>query len=84
MKRQEIYNAWKKEKRQIDIRESFTDDVMNQVYQYEQEKARQVFNMWWLIDLISVHPLAQAGLVVAGTVAGLIRIAFVVCMFLRC
>jgi len=84
MKSQEIYNAWKEKKRQMDISKSFADSVMKQVYQYEQEEAKQVFNLGWLIDFISAHPLAQAGLVVAGTVVGLIRIAFVVCMFLRC
>ena len=78
----EIYNAWKGKKRQIDINESFSDEVMNQVYQYEKGKTKQVFNLQWLIDLISVHPLAQAALVMAGAVTGFIRLVLMILVIL--
>ena len=78
----EIYNAWKEKKRQIDINESFSDEVMNQVYQYEKGKTKQVFNLQWLIDLISVHPLAQAALVMAGAVTGFIRLVLMILVIL--
>lgn len=83
MKQSEIYSRWKQEKLQIDIRENFTDAVMNQLCQYQQDRSKQFFQFRWLIDVISEHPLAQASLVVIGTVTGLIRVAFVICMFLR-
>jgi hypothetical protein len=83
MKQSEIYNRWKQEKLQIDSRENFMDAVMNQVYQYQQDRSKQFFRFRWLVDVVSEHPLAQASLVVIGTVTGLIRVAFVICMFLR-
>ncbi|MHC4461577.1 MAG: hypothetical protein ACYS30_09090 [Planctomycetota bacterium] len=82
MKSEEVYNAWKERKSQIEISENFTDEVMNQVYQHAQKKRKSMFDMRQLVELISAHPLAKAGLVAAGAVAGFVRVAFVVCMFL--
>jgi hypothetical protein len=82
MSRQEVYDAWREKSRQVDITESFADQVMNHVYQYQQDRSRQFFKFRWLIDLILEHPLAQAAFVVIGAITGLIRIAFVVCVFL--
>ena len=82
MKRQEVYDNWKEENRQIDTRRSFTDEVMDRVYQYQQDRSRRFFKFRWLIDIISEHPLAQAAVVAAGAATGLIRIALVVCVFL--
>ncbi len=83
MKRQDVYNAWKGEKRQIDIKESFADEVMRQIHQYERAKGKPKFDVQWLIDFICSCSFAKAGLVAAGTVIGFVRIAFVICMFLR-
>jgi hypothetical protein len=82
MKSEEVYDTWKEEKSQIDIRQDFADEVMNQVYQYAQKKTKRLLDVQWLIELISAHPLAKAGLIAAGAVAGFVRVAFVVCMFL--
>ncbi len=82
MKSEEVYDTWKEEKSQIDIREDFTDEVMNQVYQYAQKKRKPLFDVQRLSELISAHPLAKAGLIAAGAVAGFLRVAFVVCVFL--
>jgi hypothetical protein len=82
MKSEEVYDTWKEEKSQIDIRQDFADKVMNQVYQYAQKKRKLLFDVQWLVELISAHPLAKAGLVATGAVTGLVRVAFVVCMFL--
>ena len=82
MKRQEVYDNWKEKNRQIDTGQSFPDEVMDRVYQYQQGRSRQFFKFRWLMDLILEHPLAQAAFVVAGAAAGLIRIALVVCVFL--
>ena len=82
MKSEEVYDTWKEEKSQIDIRQDFADEVMNQVYQYAQKKRKALFDLQWRIDLISAHPLAKAGLIAAGAIAGFVRVAFVVCMFL--
>lgn len=82
MKSEEVYDTWKEEKSQIDIREDFADEVMNQVYQYAQKKRKLLFDVQWLVELISAHPLAKVGLVTAGAIAGFIRMAFTVYMFL--
>jgi len=82
MKSEEVYDTWKEEKSQIDIRQDFADEVMNQVYQYARKKTKRLLDVQWLIDLISAHPLAKAGLIAAGAIAGFVRVAFVVCMFL--
>jgi hypothetical protein len=82
MKSEEVFNAWKEEKSQIDLSENFADEVMNQVYQYAQKKREPLFDVQWLVELISAHPLAKAGLIAAGAVAGFIRMAFTVYMFL--
>ncbi len=82
MKCQEVYNAWKERKSQIEIAEDFTDEVMNQVYQHAQKKRKPMFDIRQLVELISAHPLAKAGLIAAGAVAGFVRVTFVVCVFL--
>ena len=84
MRSEEIYNTWKDKKHQIDVSDGFADKVMNRVRRYEQGKSEGLAGLRSLVDVISGHPLAQAGLVVAGAIAGLIRVAFVVCTFLRC
>ena len=82
MKSEEVYNTWKEKKRQVDIRENFADDVMSRAYQYEQNKRKPLFDMQWLVELISTHPLAKAGLVTAGAVAGIVRLVFMILVIL--
>ncbi len=84
MKSEEIYDTWKERKSQIDLRENFADEVMNQIYQYERDKGRPLFDVQRLIELISAHRFVKAGVVTAGVVAGLARIMFVVYNFLAC
>ncbi len=84
MKSEEIYNTWKERKSQIDLRENFADEVMNQIYQYERDKKRPLFDVQQLIELISANRFVKAGVVTAGFVAGLARVMFVVYNFLAC
>ncbi len=84
MKSEETYNAWKERKSQIDIRENFADELMNQIYQYESEKRKPLFDSHRVIELISAHRFVKAGVVTAGAVTGLVRIMFVVYAFLAC
>ncbi len=82
MKRQEIYNAWKEKKRQVEIRKNFTDEMMNQICQYEQNKCKSLFNVQSLIELMSAHTLAKAGLILTGGVVGFIRVVLMFRMVL--
>ena len=84
MKSEEIYNAWKERKSQIDIRENFADELMKRIYQYESEERKPVFDGHRLIELISAHRFVKAGVVTAGAVTGFVRIMFVVYAFLAC
>ena len=82
MKNEKIYDDWKKQRNHVEPGHNFTDQVMNQVNQYEQNKRKPLFDMQWLIEFISEHTLAKATLVAAGLVAGFIRMVFTVYMFL--
>ena len=84
MKSEEIFNAWKEHKSQIDLRENFADEVMNRIYRYERDKATPLFDVQRLIELISAHRFVKAAVVTAGAVTGLARIMFVVYAFLAC
>ena len=53
MKNEKFYDDWKKQKNQIDVGQNFTDQVMNQVYQYEQTKPRPLFDVQRLVEFIS-------------------------------
>ena len=84
MKSEEIYDAWKERKSQIDLQENFADEMMSRIYQYERDKGRPLFDVQRLIELISAHRFVKAGVVTAGVVTGLARIMFVVYPILAC
>jgi len=84
MKSEEIYNAWKERRSQIDIRKNFADEVMSQIYRYERRKRKPLFDVNRLIELISAHRFVKAAVVTTGAVTGLVRIMFVVYAFLGC
>lgn len=83
MKTEETYNAWKEKKRQVEIRENFTDEVMTQICQYEQNKRKSLFHVQSLIELMSAHTLAKAGLILTGGVVGFIRVVLMFRMVLE-
>jgi len=83
MKRQEAYNAWKDKKHQIDISESFADDVMKQIYQYEQKKKMPLFDIERLVEFISVHPLLKTGFIAAGAITGIVRLIVLILIILN-
>jgi len=84
MKRQEVYNAWKEKKRQIDVGNDFSDKVINRIYAYNQQRKARSFDIKLFIEFICSNPLAKAAVITAGVLVGFIRVAFVVCMFLGC
>jgi len=83
MNNEDIYNAWKEKKRQVEIRENFTDSVMNQICQYEQNKRKSLFDVQGLIELMSAHTLAKAGLILTGGIVGFIRVVLMFRMVLE-
>ncbi len=84
MKSEEIFNAWKENKNQIELRENFSDEVMNRIYRYERDKRKPLFDVPRLLELISEHRFVKAGVVTVGAVTGIARIMLVVYTFLAC
>lgn len=82
MKNDDIYDAWKTQKSQIEVSKGFTDKVINQIYQYGQKKVTPLFDVTLLVEFISARLWAKAALIAAGALAGFVRIAFVVIAFL--
>lgn len=84
MKSERIYNAWKEQKSRIEVGSDFSPKVMSRIYRYEQEKPANLFDVNALIEWILSRPFAKAGLVAVAAAGGVIRVAFVLCTFLRC
>jgi hypothetical protein len=85
MKREELYDNWKKQRSQVEVGYDFTEKVMNRVYQYEQKRKASLFDIQWLVEAITAHPIAKAGLITIGAIIGLARVAFMVHILLfRC
>ena len=78
MKSEEIYNAWKKQKSEIDIRGHLADKLISKIYQYEREKRKPLFDGHRLVELISGHWFVKAGLVTTGAVVGFVRVMFLI------
>ena len=78
MKDHEVYESWRHQKRKIDVSQSFTDQAMNQVYQWEQSRNIYPLKMERLIELISFHPMAKFGLIAAGAATGIVRLIIMV------
>lgn len=83
MKTEEIYNTWKEQKSQIEVGKGFSDKVMTQICQYEQNKRKSLFDVQSLIELMSAHTLAKAGLILTGGVVGFIRVILMISMVLE-
>jgi len=75
MKSEKLYDDWKKQRSQIEAGDDFTEKVMNQVYQYEQRRKTSLFDIQWLVETITAHPLVQAAMIVVGAIVGFIRLA---------
>jgi hypothetical protein len=81
MDKKKLYESWIEKKNQVEINKSFPDKVMNQIYQYDQRP--RWFDIQRLIDVISAHSIIKDGLVVAGVVAGFVRLAVMILMILN-
>ena len=77
MTNEEIYNNWTRQKTKIDIDGNFSANVMERISAYEQTKAKPLFDIQKIIEIISDHPLAKAGLIAAGAIGGIVRTGFI-------
>lgn len=77
MKTEEIYDAWKKQKGEIQISPGFSERVMNQIDYYEQQRSARLFSREFFVALIS-HRFAKPVLIAGSLVIGICRIIFVI------
>ena len=75
MKNEKFYDDWKRQRSQIEVGDDFTEKLMKQVYQYEQRRKSSLFDIQWLVETITAHPLVQAAMIAVGAIVGLIRLA---------
>jgi len=78
MKDHEVYESWRQEKRQIEVSQNFTGEVMDQINAWEQSRNFRRFNVARFVELISFHPLAKTGLVAVGAITGILRLIIMI------
>ena len=83
MNSDQSYRVWRDQKKQIEVRPDFEKKLMNRVHQYERGKRQPLFDVQQLLEFISVHPLAKAGLIAAGAIAGVVRLVFMIIVILN-
>ena len=83
MDTEKFYNLWKDKKSHLKVNEDFSDTIMKRINRYEQKKRKSLFDMYKIINFISIQPLAKVALFAAGAIAGFVRLIFVVRMVLE-
>ena len=76
MNRQEIYDSWKNQRSQMDIRNDFSENLMDQVYKYEQKRNKPVFDYQRFIKIVSYQLSVRTAILVVGAAMGLVRFLF--------
>ena len=74
MKSEDIYNSWKKHRSETEVRPDFTENVMKQINRYEQRRKFSLFDVQWIVETITAHPLIQAAMIAVGAFVGFIRL----------
>lgn len=78
MDKKEIYESWLEQK--IETSDSFTDKVMDRVFEYEHRP--RWLDVQRIIEIISTHAIIKNILIVMGAIAGLIRVLYFIFMAL--
>lgn len=72
-----FYQRWKSGQTRTDFSGNFTDRVMKDVRDYQRTRRQPWFDRYALGVWLSTHRLAQAGLVIASALIGLMRLTLV-------
>lgn len=83
MDTEKIYNLWKDKKNHFEINQNFSDTIMKRINRYERKKRKPLFDMYKIIDFISIRPLAKVALFAAVAITGFVRLIFVILMVLE-
>jgi hypothetical protein len=73
MNRQEVFEAWKKRKGQIEVRPDFSAQVMNRIRTSRPSKGTPAWT-FLVLNQIAARPWAKAALIAVGVSLGLARI----------
>ena len=84
MKRDDIYDAWKRHRSRGDCSGEFVGKVMAEVGRCDVGRAGATVGMARLVEMVSANGWARAALVAAGAAVGAIRVASVMCALLAC
>ena len=73
MNRQEVFETWKRGKRQIEVRRDFSAEVMIRIR--ESRRASRTWDRAFVsLNQMAVRPWVKAAVLVTGVLAGLTRI----------
>ena len=78
MDKEQMFRKWKDAKSDIQVSDSFSSEVMQGVYSYQESKRKPLFDIDHLIELMSARPLAKAAMIVGGAVVGFVRVALMI------
>ncbi|UCC97786.1 MAG: hypothetical protein JSW66_18320 [Phycisphaerales bacterium] len=82
MKPQQVYDRWKRQKREIDVKPGFADEAMNRIHTWERERRSRVLSIERLVELVSLHPAVKTAFVAAGAMTGVVRLIIMVIVIL--
>ena len=78
MNNDDPYESWLEKSRDIEVSPDFSCEVMSRIYRYEQERgegtARKPDLLHGWLEWISLHPVVQTALIVAGLFLGVARL----------
>lgn len=84
MKTEEILKLWKDGKLQTETERDFPDKVMSRIYKYEEQSRKPLFDISWLVEIVTSNPLAKAAMIMTAAMVGVLRVAFLLGTLLWC
>jgi hypothetical protein len=78
MNNEDLYQSWLEKSRNIEVSPDFSHEVMARISGYEHERgegaARKPDLLHGWLELVSLHPVVQTVLIVAGLLLGVARL----------
>lgn len=82
MNKEKHFEQWKESKRNIEVTWSFKQNVINEVHRFQHGKKQSWGYLGKIVNLLYENRLAKSGLIAVSAAAGVIRMAFIVYIFL--
>ena len=80
MNREDEYQAWIAQRKQVQMNSEFPKSLMSEVYQFEQRRRKIRFDSERFFAWLSTRRLAKAGIVAAAAAIGLTRFLVIICV----